>query len=456
MARDMTDITPINGVASLVGYIALGEKPKSEWKIGTEHEKFPFFMNSHQPVPYHGENGIAAILRGMQNILAWQPIMDGENIIGLSEPFGNGAISLEPGGQFELSGAPLLTIFDTQSETNAHFSALNTVTKPMGISFLGMGGSPKWSLNDTPKMPKSRYKIMADYMPLVGTRGLDMMYRTSTIQVNLDFASEQDMRRKMQASVKLQGLATALFAASPLTESKPNGLQSWRGHIWLDTDNNRAGIPKFLFQNSFGYADYVEWALDIPMYFVLRDGLYHRATDITFRQFMNGAFKGRVENFEANIGDWTNHLGTLFPDVRLKRYLEMRGADAGPLSHISALPAFWVGLLYDETSLDACEKLTQNWTYEEVMNLRGSLPTTGLKTPFRNGTLLDVAGDVLKISYAGLLAREHGESEFLSPLQDIINSGKTISDQIVDHYHSRSNHSVEPLFEAFSLGNIQS
>src|SRR5690606_4859217 len=260
-------------------------------------------------------------------------------------------------------------------------------------------------LAETPRMPKSRYEIMTRYMPKVGTQGLDMMYRTCTIQVNLDFSSEADMRRKMQVSLKLQSIATALFASSPFTEGKPNGLLSWRGDIWRDTDNNRAGLIPFAFKPDFGFIDYVEWALDVPMYFVVRDGKYHDCTHITFRQFLSGALKGEVADWQPNMGDWTNHLSTLFPDVRLKRFLEMRGADGGPWRRICALPALWVGLLYDGGALDAAEALTKDWSFEEVETLRNTVPAQGLDQTFRGRSLWDVAREVVDIARAGLRSR---------------------------------------------------
>lgn len=456
MARDISDLTPIDGTQTLVDYIAAGSKPKERWRLGTEHEKFPFYTDGNRPVPYEGQRGIKALLEGMQTMLGWEPILDGVNIIGLVEPTGSGAISLEPGGQFELSGAPLETIHQTCREANAHLAQLREIAEPLGIKFLGMGGSPKWTLEETPRMPKTRYGIMSNYMPKVGSRGLDMMYRTCTIQVNLDFSSEDDMRRKMLTSIKLQPLATALFAASPFTGGVPNGFQSWRGDIWRDTDNQRSGVPTFLFNQTFGFADYVEWALDIPMYFVLRDGKYHDATDVTFRQFLNGGFAKRLPGVQPNIGDWTNHLGTLFPDVRLKRYLEMRGADGGPWRRLTALPAFWVGLLYDETALSAAEELTRDWRYDDVLHMRNTVPVMGLKTPWRDGTLLDVARQALKISHAGLVARGrldregNDESGFLSSLHEVAARGTTLAEQMLSDYNTVWGKSVEPAFLAYA------
>jgi len=452
MARDTTDETALTGVEQLADYLAGGCKPKDAWRIGTEHEKFPFYTADNSPVPYEGPRGIKAILEGMQATLGWEPIIDEGNIIGLVEPTGQGAISLEPGGQFELSGAPLSTIHQTCREVNAHLSQVREIAEPLGIRFLGVGGSPKWTLAETPVMPKSRYKIMTNYMPKVGREGLDMMYRTSTIQVNLDFSSERDMRRKMQVSMKLQSVATALFASSPFTEGKPNRLLSWRSNIWRDTDKQRSGVLPFVFSENFGFADYVEWALDIPMYFILRDGHYQDCTHVTFRQFMNGALKGEVSDPVPNMGDWTNHLSTLFPEVRLKRFLEMRGADGGPWRRICALPAYWVGLLYDEEALTAAELLTKDWTYEEVLALRNEVPAKALNTTFRGKPLEQIARETLKISRLGLLNRNklnsegHDETHFLAPLEEIVAAGVTDAERMLKAYNSVWAGSVDPIF----------
>ena len=452
MARDTTDSRPIEGMDELVAYLAKGNKPKEQWRIGTEHEKFPFYLDGHSPVPYGGERGIKALLEGMQRVLGWEPIIDAGHIIGLVEPTGQGAISLEPGGQFELSGAPLETIHQTCREGNAHLAQVREIAEPLGIRFLGLGGSPKWTLAETPRMPKSRYDIMTAYMPKVGTQGLDMMYRTCTIQVNLDFESETDMRRKMQASLKLQPLSTALFANSPFTEGQPNGLQSWRGDIWRDTDNQRAGLKEFCFAPDFGFADYVDWALDVPMYFLIRDGRYHDVTHVTFRQFMDGGLRDSVPDGMPTMGDWANHLSTLFPDVRLKRFLEMGGADGGPWRRICALPAFWVGLLYDGEALDAAEALTRDWSFAEVAAMRDAVPAQGLATPFRNRTLRDVARDVLEISRIGLANRGrknrdgYDETSFLAPLEEVVARGSTSAEEMVKAYHTRWGGSIEPVF----------
>ncbi|MET0598415.1 MAG: glutamate--cysteine ligase [Mesorhizobium sp.] len=452
MARDTTDNRPVEGLDDLVEYLAQGNKPRDKWRIGTEHEKFPFYIDGHAPVPYGGNRGIRAILEGMQRTLGWDPILDADRIIGLVEPTGRGAISLEPGGQFELSGAPLETIHQTCREGNAHLAQVREIAEPLGIRFLGLGASPKWTLAETPRMPKSRYEIMTRYMPKVGTLGLDMMYRTCTIQVNLDFESEADMRRKMQVSLRLQPLATALFANSPFTEGRPNGLESWRADIWRDTDNQRSGLLQFCFAPDFGFADYVAWALDVPMYFVIRDGHYHDVTHVTFRQFMEGALRSEIPDGWPTLGDWANHLSTLFPDVRLKRFLEMRGADGGPWRRICALPALWVGLLYDAEALDAAEALTADWSFAEVSELRDAVPAKGLGATFRGRPLLDIARETLAIARTGLRNRDrqnrdgYDETNFLSPLDEVVARGTTSAEEMVSAFHTRWGGSIEPVF----------
>lgn len=456
MARDTVDTEPVEQTDQLTAYLAEGCKPQADWRIGTEHEKFPFYIDGNAPVPYGGGKGIRALLEGMEQKLGWDPIVDAGHIIGLVEPTGQGAISLEPGGQFELSGAPVETIHQTCRESNAHLSQLREIAEPLGIRFLGLGGSPKWTLAETPRMPKSRYDIMTAYMPKVGTQGLDMMYRTCTIQVNLDFSSEADMRRKMQVSTKLQPLSSALFANSPFSESHPNSLQSWRSDIWRDTDNQRSGLLPFVFSENFGFADYVDWALDVPMYFILRDGRYHDVTHVTFRQFMQGALRNSVPDGLPTMGDWTNHLSTLFPDVRLKRFIEMRGADGGPWRRICALPAFWVGLLYDDEALDAAEQLTKDWSFEDVFALRESVPQNGLDAAFRKTDLHRISREVLAISRLGLNNRArlnpdgYDEAHFLAPLEETVARGSTAAQEMVNAYHTRWGGSIEPVFTEYA------
>ena len=442
MARDTTDLTPISSTDDLVDHLRGGEKPADAFRIGTEHEKFPFYRDTLEPVPFQGPRGIEAILRELGARTGWEPILDDNRLIGLSAPAGSvgGAISLEPGGQFELSGAPLETVHDTCRESNRHLADVKAVAEALGVGFLGLGSSPSWRLDETPAMPKSRYAIMRRYMPRVGTRGLDMMFRTSTIQVNLDFSSEADMARKMRIGLCLQPVASALFANSPFTEGAPNGFRSWRSGVWEDVDNARAGLLPFAFEPTFSYRAYVEWALDVPMYFAIRGGRYVDATAVTFRQFLDGAFDRHLENQPPSMGDWTNHLSTLFPDVRLKRFLEMRGADGGPWRALCALPAVWVGRLDAEAALAHAAALPRDWRLAEVAALRAAVPREGFRAPFRNGQVLDVAREAVSIARRGLAARarlnEDGfdETVFLAPLNDRLARGMTAADDLISRF----------------------
>ncbi len=453
MARDTADLTPIESRDQLAAHLESGSKPRSQWRIGTEHEKFGFYKDGHAPVPYEGRRGIKALLEGMQGLLGWEPIRDGENIIGLADPVGGGAISLEPGGQFELSGAPLKSLHRTCREVHSHLAQVREIADPLGIGFLGLGMSPKWKLSETPVMPKSRYKIMANYMPKVGRHGLDMMFRTCTVQVNLDFSDEADMRDKMRVGLALQPIATALFANSPFTENRPNGFLSYRSEIWRDTDPNRTGMLPFAFLDDFGFERYVDWALDAPMYFVVRDGRYRDMTSFTFRQFMEGVAPNDLPSPRPTMGDWKNHLSTLFPEVRLKTYLEMRGADGGPWRRLLALPALWVGLLYEQTSLDGAKALVADWTAEERQALRDAVPKTALATTFRNRTVLDIARDVVALARDGLKRRgisgngAADEAPYLHPLEETLALGKTPAENLIWQYQTRWGRSVEPIFE---------
>ncbi|MCF6320582.1 MAG: glutamate--cysteine ligase [Rhizobiaceae bacterium] len=456
MARDTTNNRPIENYRQLVEEIEVGCKPREKWRIGTEHEKFGFYLKCNSPVPYEGSKGIKELLNRLQQISSWDAILDDGNIIGLAAPGGGGAISLEPGGQFELSGAPLKTVHETCRESNAHLAMLKEISIDLGIGFLGVGGSPLWTFEETPRMPKSRYDIMRNYMPKVGTQGREMMYRTACIQVNLDFETESDMRRKLQVSLKLQSMASAFFASSPFTEGKPNGLLSWRSEIWKDVDNQRGGFHPFMLDKSFGFEQYVDWAMDIPMYFVIRDGKYHDCTHITFRQFMDGALKGEIADPVANMGDWTNHLATLFPDVRLKQFLEMRGADGGPWRRICALSAFWVGLLYDDNSLDAAEQYTKDWTPQMVEKLRDDVPALAFKAQIAGRPLLDHADHILELSIAGLKSRGYknalgvDETIFLEPLRETIASGLTHAEKMLQLYHGSWQGDVNKIFQEYA------
>ena len=360
MARDVSDTTPISGRGDLVAWLEAGCKPASRHRIGTEHEKIAFYRADHTPVPYDGANGVGGIrhmLEAMGAALDWEPILDGGNIIGLADTEG-GAISIEPGGQFELSGAPLDTVHETQAELDRHFAALRPIADELGIGFLSLGMSPKWTREETPVMPKSRYAIMARYMPKVGTRGLDMMFRTATVQANYDFASEADMVKKLRVALALQPLATALFANSPFTDGKRNGWLSDRSNVWRDTDEKRAGMLPFAFEDGMGFERYVDYALDVPMYFIKRGDAYHDVTGTSFRDLFDGRHPA-LPGERATLSDWANHLSTIFPEVRLKTFLEMRGADAGPMPFLTALPAVFAGLLYAPSSLDAAFDLVK-------------------------------------------------------------------------------------------------
>ena len=451
MARDIVDQQPIEGKADLIAWIAKGNKPESQFRIGTEHEKVPFYQANNSPVPYGGAKGIRALLDGMGTELGWEPILEGNHPIGLADLVGGGAISLEPGGQFELSGAPVETLHETHTETLVHLMQANQIAEPLGMRFLNLGMSPLWSRAETPVMPKGRYKIMADYMPKVGSKGLDMMFRTTTVQVNLDFSSETDMVRKLQVSLALQPLATALFANSPFTDGKPNGSLSYRSQIWRDTDNNRAGMLPFAFEDGMGFERYVDYALDVPMYFIKRGEIYHDVTGSSFRDLLAGRHPA-LPGERAFVSDWANHLSTIFPEVRLKRYLEMRGADAGPLPYLTALSAFWVGLLYDQTALAAAWDVVKNWTATERQQLRDDVPNHALHAQVSGHKLQDIAIEVLKISRAGLAARHklddkgRDEAHFLDVLDVIAQTGQTQADNLLARYHGAWGGSVTPAF----------
>ena len=343
MARDQVDMTPIETRDELVAWFEAGSKPKTQFRIGTEHEKFVFTVDGHRPVPYDGRRSIRALLEGMQYLLGWEPIVEDGNVIGLFDVTGGGAISLEPGGQFELSGAPVESVHQTSSELMAHLAQVKEVARPLGIGFLGLGMTPNWSRAEIPTMPKGRYRIMTAYMPRVGNHGLDMMYRTCTVQTNLDYSSEADMVKKLRVSLALQPVATAMFANSPFTEGKPNGFLSFRSEIWRDTDPDRSGMLPWAFEPGMGFDRYVDYALSVPMYFVKRGDHYIDVAGQSFRDLMAGRLPG-LPGERATISDWANHISTIFPEVRLKRYLEMRGADGGPSRRLPALPAYWAGI----------------------------------------------------------------------------------------------------------------
>ncbi|MEZ5900275.1 MAG: glutamate--cysteine ligase [Hyphomicrobium sp.] len=456
--EDGAQSSQIESRADLVAWIAAGEKPKADWRIGTEHEKFVFRTISLEPVPYDGPRGIRALMEQLVGRYGWVPIMEGDNIIALKRPEGplGGNISLEPGGQFELSGAPLQTLHETATETARHLYEVLDVGEDLAIGFLGVGFSPKWTLAETPHMPKQRYAVMTRYMPQVGSRGLDMMYRTATVQVNLDFANEADMVKKLRVSLALQPIATALFASSPFTEGQPNGFQSMRSEVWRDTDKRRTGMLPFVFEDGMGYERYVEYALDVPMYFVYRAGKYIDVAGSSFRDFLAGKLKG-LEGEYPTIDDWSDHLTTLFPEVRLKRFLEMRGADGGRWSLITALPAFWTGLLYDEAALDAAWQLVKNWTAEDREALRNHVPKTGLKTPFLGTIVNEIAREAVGIARLGLKnrarinAKSQDETIYLAPLEAIVGRGRTVADELLERFNGRWHRDIDCIFEEFAF-----
>ena len=442
----------------LVAYLEAGCKPKSDWRIGTEHEKFGFYKRSHAPVPYDGDRGIRALLDGLQDRFGWDSVTEKGNIIALSRkdcPKG-GVISLEPGGQLELSGALLETAHQINEEIRQHLVEVREVGGELGIGFLGLGFSPKWTLAQTPVMPKERYRIMKRYMPKRGKHGLDMMFRTATVQVNLDFLDEANMVAKMRVGLALQPIATALFANSPFTDGRPNGFQSYRAEVWRDTDPDRTGNLPFAFEPGMGFERYVDYALDVPMYFVYRKGRYIDAAGASFRDFLAGRL-GELPGERPTFDDWADHLTTLFPDVRLKRFLEMRGADAGHFAELMALPAFWVGLLYDRASLAEASALIADWTASERRCLRDQVPRLGLKTPFRHGTALDVAREAVAIAEKGLQRRaivdKSGDDErkHLAALTEIAGEGRSRADRLLAEYADDWHGDIDRLFDAHAF-----
>jgi glutamate--cysteine ligase len=458
--QDSAPAPTVRSRDDLIAWIAAGSKPASAWRIGTEHEKFLFYTDTLRPVPYEGPRGVRALMEGLIARFGWEPIMEGENIIALKRPEGEGkgggTVSLEPGGQFELSGAPLKTVHEIGAETQEHLDQVLASGGPLHIGFLGVGFSPNWTIAETPRMPKRRYQVMTRYMPTVGTRGLDMMYRTCTIQVNLDFADEADMVKKFRVSLALQPIATAIFACSPFTEGKPNGFLSMRSEVWRDTDKRRTGMLPFVFESGMSFERYVDYALAVPMYFVYRDGRYIDVAGASFSDFLAGRLPQLPGEFPTE-DDWSDHLTTLFPEVRMKRFLEMRGADGGRWRRICALPAMWTGLLYDQTSLDAAWDLVKDWTATERQELRDAVPRTALRTPFRNTTVLELSRQVLAIAQAGLQrrafanAKGHDERVFLEPVEAILREGMTPADEILLRYERDWGRRTDPLFSDYAF-----
>jgi glutamate--cysteine ligase len=451
---DTGDSPPIESRADLLAVFESGEKPREDWRIGTEHEKFVYRMSDHRAPSYEEPGGIRDLLMGLTEF-GWEPVLENGKVIALSGADGN--ISLEPAGQFELSGAALKNLHQTCSEAARHLDQCKTVGERLGLGFLGTGMWPDKTRADLPRMPKGRYAIMLNYMPKVGSLGLDMMLRTCTIQVNLDYSSEADMVKKFRVGLALQPVATALFANSPFTEGKPNGYKSFRSHIWEDTDPDRTGMLPFVFDDGFGYERYCDYALDVPMYFVYRDGKYIDVAGESFRAFLEGKLP-QLPDEKPTITDWTDHLSTAFPEVRLKSFLEMRGADGGRWSRICALPALWVGLLYDDQALDEAWDLVKHWTIQSREKLRHDVPKFALDAVTPDGqSMRDFAGRVLDIAADGLTRRARlnsaGDNEggFLDPLRDVVATGMTPADRLLARYNGPWNGDVSHIYEEFSF-----
>lgn len=431
---------PIERHEQLAEYLAAGCKPRQDWRIGTEHEKFGYCRDTLKPLPYAGERSIQAILTGLRDGFGWSPVLEGDNIIGLEKDGAN--VSLEPGGQLELSGAPLLSIHETCDEVNAHLKDVRAVARQIGVRFIGLGAAPIWTHDQMSMMPKGRYKLMTAYMGRVGTHGTQMMYRTCTVQVNLDFGSEADMVKKMRVALALQPVATALFANSPFFEGKLNGHKSWRSRIWRDLDPARTGMLPFVFQDGFGFERWVQYMLDVPMFFVYRDGKYVDALGQSFRDFLKGQLPALPGEYPT-LSDWADHLTTTFPEARLKQFIEMRGADGGTWRRLCALPAFWVGLFYDQGSLDAAWDMVKGWDAETREALRVAASVHGLQAEAAGLKMHDLAREAVAISEAGLKARAlpgaggliPDESHFLNALQESIDTGIVPADELLARYH---------------------
>ena len=452
MAKTKNDAPVLTDFRELVAHFEKGVKTdRSKWRIGTEHEKFAFYRDTLEPVPYEGERGIGALLNALSDKYAWERTKEGDSTIALKD--GLASITLEPGGQFELSGAPLEHLHQTCAETGSHLSQLRGVADAMGIAFLGLGFSPLWSLEETPVMPKGRYKIMRNYMGKVGRLGRQMMFRSSTVQTNLDFGDEADMVKKFRVALALQPIATALFANSPFAEGRLNGFLSYRGHIWGDTDPDRTGMLPWVFEDGMGFERYAQYALDVPMYFVYRDGKYLDCSGQSFRAFMQGKLPA-LPGERPTEKDWEDHLTTIFPEVRLKTFLEMRGADSGPWSRLCALPAYWAGILYCDAALDAAWSPVQRWTTEDREAMRRSDPVLGLKAPIRGASARDIAQASLAIARQGLKSRARAdnsgedETHFLTELDDIAATGVTPAERLIERYKTEWGGDVRRVFEA--------
>ena len=439
----------------LVQYLSDGCKPRSDWKVGTEHEKFGFFKDTLKPIPYNGKASVKSLLVGLKDNYGWEPVFEAGNIIGLTKDGAN--VSLEPGGQIELSGAPLASIHETCDEVNTHLSQVKNIADKLGIGFIGLGTAPTWKHHEMPLMPKGRYRLMTDYMDKVGTMGKTMMYRTCTVQVNLDFESESDMVNKMRVAIALQPVSTALFSNSPFFEGKLTNCKSWRSRVWRDLDASRTGTIPFIFNPTFGFERWVEYALDVPMYFVYRDGKYINALGQSFRDFLKGKLPA-LPNELPTLNDWADHLTTIFPEARLKKFIEMRGADGGPWRSLCALPALWVGLCYNQSSLDAAWDLVKTWTSQTREELRVEAASKGLHSKVGNIKMIELAREVIAIANEGLKARcipssnlkFPDETHFLDALKEVVESERTAADKLIELYRKNWNQDVSKVFDQHS------
>ncbi len=446
---------PIERHEQMAEFLEKGCKPKKDWRIGTEHEKFGYCKDTLLPIPYAGERSVLAVLEGLRDGYGWEPVLEGENLIGLQKDGAN--VSLEPGGQLELSGAPLESIHQTCDEVNTHLVAVKDVADKVGVGFIGLGAAPEWTHEQMPLMPKGRYKLMDAYMQKVGTMGRVMMRRTCTVQVNLDFGTEADMVQKMRVAIALQPVATALFANSPFFEGKPNGHKSWRSRVWRDLDASRTGMIPFVFDEGFGFESWVQYVLDVPMYFVYRDGKYVDALGQSFRDFLEGKLPA-LPGEKPTLSDWADHLTTVFPEARLKQYIEMRGADGGPWRRLCALPALWVGLMYDQTALDAAWDMVKGWDAETREALRVAASVDGLQAQVGKIKMRDLARDVLEIAREGLRARAMpgaggmipDERHFLHALEDSVTDDKVPADELLEKYHGEWDGDLSRIYSEFS------
>ncbi|MFG6560914.1 glutamate--cysteine ligase [Sulfitobacter sp. 1A15299] len=446
---------PIEHHDQMAQYLADGCKPREQWRIGTEHEKFGYCKDTLKPLPYEGERSIRVMLEGLRDRHNWSPVEEGGKLIGLEKDGAN--ISLEPGGQLELSGAPVETIHETCDEVNTHLREVKDVADEIGVGFIGLGAAPEWSHEQMDLMPKGRYKLMDGYMQKVGTMGTTMMRRTCTVQVNLDFASEADMVQKMRVAVAMQPIANALFANSPFLDGKPNGVKSTRGLVWRNLDDARTGMIPFVFDEGFGFEAWVQYALDVPMYFVYRDGKYIDALGQSFRDFLKGELPA-LPGEKPTLSDWADHLTTLFPEARVKKFIEMRGADGGPWRRLCALPAFWVGLMYDQSALDGAWDLVKGWDAETREELRIAASTHGLQAEVGGLKMHDLAREAVALSEAGLKARARpgagglvpDETHFLNALRDSIETGRVPADDLLADYHGPWNGDLSRIYAEYS------